>query len=132
MIETMSHAIEDKIRFDCLDDPRLLPAEVELSQGVLEITCTNPFDTIDLSYIHEDGLIDKILVTVCDADGDVIKEREFQIDDVDWVVIDVPEGDEPILNLPVIPIKNYGDAADDSPAGELEYGVTVRRRVSLN
>ncbi|TWU13922.1 hypothetical protein CA54_27640 [Symmachiella macrocystis] len=128
----MSSTMDQKIRFDCLDDPRLMAADVELCNGVLEITCTNPFDTIDLSYIHEDGVIDKVLVTVCDADGDVIKEREFDIDDIDWVVIDVPEGDEPVLNLPVIPIKSYGEADDDSPAGELEYGVTVRRRVSLN
>ena len=127
LTSTMDH----KIRFDCLDDPRLMAAEVELIDGVLEITCTNPFDTIDLTYLYEDGLIDKILVSVCDADGDVIKEREFYIDDIDWIVIDVPEGDEPVLNLPAIPIKSYSGAGTDSPAGELEYGVTVRRRISL-
>lgn len=128
----MSHAMDQKIRFDCLDDPRLLAADIKLVDGVLEITCTNPFDTIDLEYIHEDGVIDKILVTVCDADGDVIKEWEFDIDDVDWVVIDAPEGDEPEVNLPEFPVKPYGGFDEGSPVGDMEYGIAVRRRVSLN
>ncbi len=128
----MATVCSEKIRFECDDDLRLNPAEIRLNRGVLEILCTNPFDTIDLWYTHFDGSVDRVCVTIRDADGEVLKERDFDIHNVDWVVIDAPAGDEPVVNHMPVDLDQYGSFDMDESLDGLQVGLSVRRRASLS
>ena len=127
----MNATTHAKLRFDCVDDARLLAADVRLVGGVVEITCTNPFDTIELSCTHLEGCVDQLIVSVRDADGDVIKEDQFAFDAVDWIVIDDEHGYNPDVDYSGLGIRPVGGVDRTTLFGDLDVGVSIRRRISL-
>ncbi len=128
----MSTTSEQKLRFDCFQDHRLKPADVRLVKGVLEIACTNPFDSIEISYTFDDGLIEKVLVCVCDADGDVIKECDYNIEDVDWIVVEAEEGLDPIINHTPVNLNDCSSVDCCQEVEGVQTGLAIRRRLSLS
>jgi hypothetical protein len=88
-----------KMKFENLEDRRLMAADIDLdANGIIQIEGTDENDTIEISYTYDNAEIDEVLVVIRDADGDVIEDKDYDVEDVNWINVYAKDGDDYVVN----------------------------------
>jgi len=77
------------MKFENLEDRRLMTANIILNDGVLEIEGTNDDDTIEITYSFQTH---EVLVAISDADGNVIENNRYGVANIDSITVDTVGG----------------------------------------
>ena len=114
----MAFSKKRRLKLEHLQARKLMAADIDLDNGILEIEGTNDNETIEISYeYNHHGEIDEVLVEIKDEDGDVIKDKDYDVEDVNWIVVNANGGDDVVTNNTDINMEAHGGEGNDTLNG---------------
>jgi Ca2+-binding RTX toxin-like protein len=100
-------------RFERLEDRRLMAADIDVDNHILQIEGTDNGDEIVITANPSDS--GEVLVTIKDrATGQVLEDCDVDIDDFNEIEVHALGGDDVVRNFTDIRAKLFGEAGDDT------------------